>query len=266
MRQDSETPTQNPQPEQDRSLLQRVFGHSETTDPNDRHDHDDGTVYRATAEPVTPADQRYGGDQAGTEQQTRADQDAWQDRQVAADQPVAADAPAVEDQRHSQPAWQRQADPDQATWQDQQARADQFAVPEQQAAAEQQIADRSRDAAAWQDQPAASDQPRDTVAAAEAPAAQPGDVPTALVVRIWSEDAAREFRERWREAQLGFVDDPRQVAEDARGLVNELVEALTASLASHRQQLNSWRADGDTEQYRVIVQRYRTFFDRLLTL
>ncbi len=67
-------------------------------------------------------------------------------------------------------------------------------------------------------------------------------------------------------AQLRFVDDPRQVAEDARGLVDELFETLTAALARQREQLNSWQADGDTEQYRIIVQRYRTFFDRLLAL
>jgi hypothetical protein len=103
-------------------------------------------------------------------------------------------------------------------------------------------------------------------AAVQRPPVQTTDVPNALVVAIWSEDAAQQFRDRWRDAQLRFVDDPGQVAEDARELVNELVEALTAALASYREQLNSWRADGDTEQYRRIVQQYRTFFDRLLTL
>ena len=44
------------------------------------------------------------------------------------------------------------------------------------------------------------------------------------------------------------------------------VEALTAALASHREQLNSWPANGDTEQYRVVVQRYRAYFERLLSL
>jgi hypothetical protein len=55
------------------------------------------------------------------------------------------------------------------------------------------------------------------------------------------------------------------LAGDTRNLVDETVEALTAALASHRQQLNSLPTNGDTEQYRVLVQRCRTFFERLLT-
>ena len=84
--------------------------------------------------------------------------------------------------------------------------------------------------------------------------------------RYLDDDSARDLRDRWREAQLRFVDDPQQAAEDTRILINEVVEALTVALAGHREQLNSWLANGDTEQYRMIVQRYRTFFERLLTL
>jgi hypothetical protein len=92
------------------------------------------------------------------------------------------------------------------------------------------------------------------------------DGPVPLVAAIWAEDSAADFRDRWREAQLRFVDDPRQAAQDTRDLVNEAVDALTATLASHREQLNSLPTNGDTEQYRVVVQRYRTFYERLLTL
>jgi hypothetical protein len=93
-----------------------------------------------------------------------------------------------------------------------------------------------------------------------------GEVPSAAVTAIWTDDSAQGLRDRWREAQLRFVDDPQQAADDTRHLVNEAVEALTAALASHREQLNSWPANGDTELYRGIVQRYRTFFERLLSL
>jgi hypothetical protein len=106
-------------------------------------------------------------------------------------------------------------------------------------------------------EPASLDEPTDF---------KPGDAPAAAVTAIWSDDSARDLRDRWREAQLRFVDDPQKAAEDTRTLVNEAVEALTAALASHRGQLNSWPANGDTEQYRMVVQRYRTFFERLLTL
>jgi hypothetical protein len=117
-------------------------------------------------------------------------------------------------------------------------------------------------------EPPAAEAAPEPAAAPEAPQGtelKPGDVPTTLVAAIWTEESAGGFRDRWREAQLRFVDDPRQVAEDARDLVNEAVDALTTALASHREQLNSWQAS-DTEQYRVVVQRYRVFFDRLLTL
>jgi len=95
---------------------------------------------------------------------------------------------------------------------------------------------------------------------------KPGDVPAAAVTAIWIQDSAQDLRDRWREAQLRFVDDPQKAAGETRDLVDEAVEALTAALASHREQLNSWQANGDTEQYRMVVQRYRTFFERLLTL
>jgi hypothetical protein len=93
-----------------------------------------------------------------------------------------------------------------------------------------------------------------------------GDVPTAALTTIWADDSAQDLRDRWREAQLRFVDDPKKAADDIRSLVNEAVDALTAALGSRCEQLNSLPTNGDTEQYRVVVQRYRTLFEHLLTL
>jgi hypothetical protein len=93
----------------------------------------------------------------------------------------------------------------------------------------------------------------------------PDDAPAAPVAAILPEGSVQDFRDRWREAQLRFVDDPRKVAGDTRSLVHEAVEALTAALASHREQLDALPANGDTEQYRLVVQRYRVFLERLLT-
>jgi hypothetical protein len=94
----------------------------------------------------------------------------------------------------------------------------------------------------------------------------PAGGPVTPLAAIWAESATRDLRERWREAQLHFVDDPRKSAGDIRDLVNETVDALAAALTSHREQLNSLPTNGDTEQYRQVVQRYRTLFERLLTL
>jgi hypothetical protein len=94
---------------------------------------------------------------------------------------------------------------------------------------------------------------------------RPGDVPVAAVTAFLSDTVADDLRHRWREAQFGFVDDPRQAAEDVRNLVNEAIDAVMASLSSQRDSLGG-PAGEDTEQYRVTVQRCRALFDRLLNL
>jgi hypothetical protein len=93
---------------------------------------------------------------------------------------------------------------------------------------------------------------------------KPGDVPVSVVAFL-AEDAVQDLRQRWREAQLGFVDDPRQATEDVRNLVNEAIDKVTSALQSQRDQLGDGPT-GDTEHYRVTVQRCRVFFDRLLNL
>jgi hypothetical protein len=81
------------------------------------------------------------------------------------------------------------------------------------------------------------------------------------------EDAER-FRGRWQEIQAGFVDEPRTAVQDADGLVAELMQRLAESFSAERSSLESqWDGDGDvsTEDLRVALQRYRSFFDRLLS-
>ncbi|MBQ1027208.1 hypothetical protein [Micromonospora sp. C95] len=77
---------------------------------------------------------------------------------------------------------------------------------------------------------------------------------------------AQGFRDRWRDVQLRFVDDPRAAAGEAQSLVEEAMEALSAALAEHRNKLGGWQEDGsaDTEQLRVAVREYRDFLDRVL--
>ena len=80
-------------------------------------------------------------------------------------------------------------------------------------------------------------------------------------------DRADGFRGRWEEIQTRFVDRPRDSVEDADRLVGEVVEQLQASFTSERDRLESqWRQGSDvsTEDLRVALQRYRSFFDRLL--
>jgi hypothetical protein len=108
------------------------------------------------------------------------------------------------------------------------------------------------------------------VAAAAAPAAdlRPGDAPAAPVETLWGDGRSQEYRERWREVQLLFVDEPRAAAEQAESLVNDVVDAFTAALGTQREALAAWQSADkhDTEELRMAVRRYREFLNRLLDL
>ena len=76
-----------------------------------------------------------------------------------------------------------------------------------------------------------------------------------------------DFRERWDSIQTYFVDSPQQAVADADGLVAEVMQRIADTFAREREQLEEqWDGGGDvsTEDLRVVLQRYRTFFDRLI--
>ena len=80
-------------------------------------------------------------------------------------------------------------------------------------------------------------------------------------------DRTSGYRGRWEAIQSRFVDDPRSSVEQADGLVIEVVQDLQTTFGSERRALeDQWQRGGDiqTEDLRVALQRYRTFFDRLL--
>jgi len=82
-------------------------------------------------------------------------------------------------------------------------------------------------------------------------------------------DEAGRFRTEWESIQVAFVDDPETSVERADALVAELMQQLAATFARERETLeHQWAsgdAKGDTEELRIALQRYRSFFDRLLT-
>ena len=78
---------------------------------------------------------------------------------------------------------------------------------------------------------------------------------------------AQEFETRWHEIQVAFVDEPRAAVERADNLVAELMRHLAETFADERRGLEeAWSAgeDVDTENLRVALTRYRSFFQRLL--
>jgi hypothetical protein len=82
-----------------------------------------------------------------------------------------------------------------------------------------------------------------------------------------SGDAARDLRTRWDATQIGFVDDPRQAVQQADELVAAVIEKLERTLTDERKQLEAEMTDtASTENLRMALQHYRSFFRRLLSL
>jgi hypothetical protein len=76
------------------------------------------------------------------------------------------------------------------------------------------------------------------------------------------------FQGRWETIQTGFVDEPRQTVEQADELVAEVMRRLAEGFASERERLEGQWGRGEdvsTEDLRIALQRYRGFFQRLLS-
>ncbi len=98
--------------------------------------------------------------------------------------------------------------------------------------------------------------------------AQPAAGPESRI-QLFSVDEAQTFRSEWTEIQVGFVDEPRGSVEKADGLVARVVQRLTEVFADERaKREKEWArgADVSTEDLRQALQRYRSFFDRLLSV
>ncbi len=99
-----------------------------------------------------------------------------------------------------------------------------------------------------------------------------GGAPTApddQATPLFSPNEAKDFRARWDTIQAGFVDEPRGAVEGADSLVAGTMKRLAEIFADERAKLEGqWdRGDGiSTEDLRLALRRYRSFFGRLLSL
>jgi hypothetical protein len=78
-----------------------------------------------------------------------------------------------------------------------------------------------------------------------------------------------DLRQRWDTIQTGFVDEPRRAVEDADSLVAQTMKRVAEVFAQERSNLEQQWSRGEdvsTEDLRVALKRYRSFFDRLLTV
>jgi hypothetical protein len=86
---------------------------------------------------------------------------------------------------------------------------------------------------------------------------------------LFPEDVGNDFRSRWDRIQTGFVDEPRQAVQQADELVAQAIKRLAESFAQERNRLEQQWDRGDqvnTEDLRVALQTYRSFFQRLLAI
>ena len=94
---------------------------------------------------------------------------------------------------------------------------------------------------------------------------EPGDTQP---IPLLSADVASAFLTRWDAIQATFVDEPRRVVEQADSLVAEVMQRIGETMAQERTGLERQWAAGDsvsTEDLRLALQHYRSFFKRLLS-
>ena len=86
---------------------------------------------------------------------------------------------------------------------------------------------------------------------------------------LFPHETAGEFRHRWDQIQFGFVDDPKRAVREGDELVAQVMKCLAQSFSQERtrleQELNDSGAQS-TENLRMALRRYRSFFHRLLSL
>jgi len=101
------------------------------------------------------------------------------------------------------------------------------------------------------------------------PAATDGATSDTGAEPLFPSGEAEDFKGRWVEVQTGFVDEPRNAVEQADGLVAEMMQRLAQVFADERGKLEEQWSRGDdigTEDLRQALRRYRSFFDRLLSV
>ena len=86
---------------------------------------------------------------------------------------------------------------------------------------------------------------------------------------LFEQDALEKFRSSWGAIQTGFVDNPGGAVKQADELVAAVMKRLAEVFADERANLEQAWGKGDdvsTEDLRVALRRYRSFFDRLLSI
>ena len=82
-------------------------------------------------------------------------------------------------------------------------------------------------------------------------------------------DFVQDLRGRWDAIQTGFVDEPRAAVQKADQLVASAIQRLAESFSEARNSLETQWDRGDqvnTEDLRVALTKYRSFFQKLMSV
>lgn len=110
--------------------------------------------------------------------------------------------------------------------------------------------------------------PPPTAASAKGPVAVPPNATAPDAGPLFPDDELHNYRARWDQVQTSFVDEPRQAVEQADSLVANVVTRIAEQFSNERAKLEEQWSKGDnvnTEDLRLALRRYRSFFDRLLS-
>jgi hypothetical protein len=104
-----------------------------------------------------------------------------------------------------------------------------------------------------------------TATHADHPSNDSGDGERAALV---TRDRADSYSARWDSVKGEFVDEPRSAVRNADALVGELLDELQELFKQQRTQIEEGldRDETSTEDLRLALRRYRSFFDRLLSI
>lgn len=91
----------------------------------------------------------------------------------------------------------------------------------------------------------------------------------ATLAPLFTKDAALDFRTRWDMVQRSFVDNPSEAVHAADELVAQVTENLAQTFAKQRSALEKGLDQAEeptTENLRIALRQYRSFFERLLSI
>jgi hypothetical protein len=97
--------------------------------------------------------------------------------------------------------------------------------------------------------------------------AEAGTDDQAAVATLIAPERAEAYNSRWNELKGEFVDEPRRAVRGANELVGQVLDELEELFRRQRSELEQGldSEQTSTEDLRLALGRYRSFFDRLLS-